>query len=260
MSLSTDNTDVLWSRVFKQLAWAVLNTLQLLFALFWTAAWACVLMSLRLVGIGTDRVSPWATRCWAPMLLASAGARLTVEGGEGIDWSKPYLLVSNHQSMVDVCVLYLAIPAPLRFVLKAEMRKVPFIGWYARMAGMLFLDRDSLRAGALVRRNAADTLGQGHSLCLFPEGTRSRSGALAHFKSGLLQAAVDARVPVVPIALDGCGKVLPPGGWFRLRPGPIRVRIGAPIPVVDVDGRLLDRQALTHRAHEAVRIMLEPRI
>lgn len=102
-------------------------------------------------------------------------------------------------------------------------------------------------------------LAAGHSLCLFPEGTRSRTGELAPFKAGLLQAAIDAGVTVVPVALDGCGKVLPPQGLFRVRPGIIRVRIGAPIDPLR-PGDTLDRQALTRRAHDAVRAMLEPRI
>jgi 1-acyl-sn-glycerol-3-phosphate acyltransferase len=67
-------------------------------------------------------------------------------------------------------------------------------------------------------------------------------------------------VPVVPVAIDGCGKVLPVQGMFRARPGTIRVRIGAPIPTHDEAGVLLDRQDLTQRAHESVRLMLEPRI
>jgi 1-acyl-sn-glycerol-3-phosphate acyltransferase len=260
MSTSTDNMDVQSSRTSGNLAWSVLNVLQLVYTLIWTAGWITVALLLRVLGVSSERVLRMAARCWAPGLLAGGNIKLLVEGGEGIDWTRPHLLVSNHQSVIDICVLYMAVPAPLRFLLKAEMLKVPFVNWYAQGTGMLFLDRDSRRAGALVRRKAAALLGQGQSLCLFPEGTRSRTGALAPFKAGLLQAAIDAGVPVVPVAIDGCGKVLPVHGMFRARPGTIRVRIGAPIAPLDEDGVLLDRQALTQRAHEAVRLMLEPRL
>lgn len=260
MSLSTDNMDVQSSPASGHLAWSALNALQLAFTLTWTAGWISLALLLRALGTAPEVVLRMAARCWAPGLVRGAGARLVVEGGRDIDWSRPHLLVSNHQSVIDICVLYMAVPAPLRFLLKDEMLKVPFVNWYAKATGMLFLDRDSRRAGALVRRQAAALLGRGQNLCLFPEGTRSRTGALAPFKAGLLQAAIDAGVPVVPVAIDGCGKVLPAQGLFRVRPGTIRVRIGAPIPVRDEAGMLLDRQALTRRAHESVRTLLEPRL
>jgi len=260
MSLSTDNMGVQSSRACGNLAWSVLNALQLAFTLAWTAGWISLALLLRALGTGPEVVLRMAARCWAPGLVRGAGAQLVVEGGRDIDWSRPHLLVSNHQSVIDICVLYMAVPAPLRFLLKAEMLKVPFVNWYAKATGMLFLDRDSRRAGALVRRQAAALLGRGQNLCLFRRSTRSRTGALAPFKAGLLQAAIDAGVPVVPVAIDGCGKVLPAQGLFRVRPGPIRVRIGAPIPVRDEAGMLLDRQALTRRAHESVRTLLEPRL
>jgi len=252
--------DVQSSRTAGNLAWTVLNALQLVYTLIWTAGWTTVALLLRALGVSTERVLRMAARCWAPGLLAGGNIKLVIEGGQDIDWTRPQLLVSNHQSVIDICVLYMAVPVPLRFLLKAEMLKVPFVNWYAKATGMLFLDRDSRRAGALVRRQAAVLLGKGQTLCLFPEGTRSRSGALAPFKAGLLQAAIDAGVPVVPVAIDGCGKVLPVQGMFRARPGTIRVRLGAPIPTRNADGVLLDRQDLTRRAHESVRIMLEPRL
>lgn len=260
MRLSTDNMDVQSSPASGHLAWSALNALQLAFTLTWTAGWISLALLLRALGTAPEVVLRMAARCWAPGLVRGAGARLVVEGGRDIDWSRPHLLVSNHQSVIDICVLYMAVPAPLRFLLKDEMLKVPFVNWYAKATGMLFLDRDSRRAGALVRRQAAALLGRGQNLCLFPEGTRSRSGALAPFKAGLLQAAIDAGVPVVPVAIDGCGKVLPAQGLFRVRPGAIRVRIGAPIPVRDEAGVLLDRQTLTQRAHASVRSLLEPRL
>lgn len=236
-------------------AWGAWNLLQLAFTLVFTAAGIGYALLLLALGCRPERVLRMGGTWWGPVLLAGAGARLVVEGRENVDFSRTHLFVSNHQSVIDICALFVALPVPLRFLLKQEMLKVPFVNWYARATGMLFLDRDSRRAGAMVRRQAAAALAQGRNLCLFPEGTRSRSGALAGFKAGLLQAAIDAGTAVVPVAIDGAGKVLPVQGLFRVRPGIIRVRIGAPIEVAG-----LDRQELTRRAHEAVRTMLEPRI
>lgn len=242
----------------SRMAWAVWNTLQLLFTLAFTGLGIVVALGLLLLA-GPRLPLRMGARVWAPVLMFGAGVRFEVEGQERVDWSRNHLFVSNHQSIIDICALFAALPVPLRFLLKDEMLQVPFVNWYARATGMLFLDRDSRRAGAMVRRQAAALLRQGQDLCLFPEGTRSRSGELAEFKAGLLQAAIDAGVEVVPVALDGAGKVLPSSSLFRVRPGVIRVRIGTPINVNGADGPL-DRQQLTQRAHQAVRAMLEPRI
>ncbi|MET0289024.1 MAG: lysophospholipid acyltransferase family protein [Pseudoxanthomonas sp.] len=259
MQTRTDNLNATGAWTPARVAWQVLNLLQLAYTLVWTAAWITVALLLLVVTRRPEVSLRMAARCWAPGLLVAGNVRVVVEGRDGVDWSRPHLFVSNHQSVIDICALYMAVPVPLRFLLKDEMLKVPFVNWYAQATGMLFLDRDSRRAGALVRRQAAQVLRKGQDLCLFPEGTRSRSGELAPFKAGLLQAAIDAGVDVVPVALDGAGKVLPVEGMFRARPGVIRVRLGKPIPVMTESGPLT-RQQLTDQAHAAVRAMLEPRI
>ncbi|HRO27565.1 MAG TPA: lysophospholipid acyltransferase family protein, partial [Luteimonas sp.] len=227
--------------------WRLCNLLQFVATLAWTAGWIVLALLLRPFWGAQARLPlRMAARCWAPGLLAVGGARLRVEGADGIDWSKPYLFVSNHQSVIDICALFRAIPVPLRFLLKEEMKQVPLLGTYAKATGMPFIVRDSARAGALFRREAAAMLAGGRSLCLFPEGTRSRSDAMGPFKSGALQPAIDAGVAVVPVALHGAGRVLPPLGFFRARPGTIRLRFGTPLPTRE-DDRPLSRQALAER-------------
>lgn len=98
MSLSTDNMDVQSSPASGHLAWSALNALQLAFTLTWTAGWISLALLLRALGTAPEVVLRMAARCWAPGLVRGAGARLVVEGGRDIDWSRPHLLVSNHQS------------------------------------------------------------------------------------------------------------------------------------------------------------------
>ena len=237
-------------------AWRLYNLLQFAFTLAWTAGWITLALALRPFSGPQARLPlRMASRCWAPGLLFGAGARLRVEGGERVDWSRPCLFVANHQSVIDICALFRAIPVPLRFLLKEEMKRVPFVGWYARATGMLFIVRENARAGALFRRQAAALLAGGQSLCLFPEGTRSRDGQVAPFKGGSLQAAIDAGVQVVPVALQGAGDVLPVEGFFRVRPGTIRVGFGRPLPVRE-DGVPVPRQVLADRARDEVLAML----
>lgn len=234
-----------------------LNALEFLFTLLWTAGWISVSLILQAVSRRRDLALSMARTRWAPGLVGPAGG-LTVQGADAIDWSRPYLVVANHESLLDICVLFMAVPVPLRFLLKEEMRRVPCIAGYARATGMLFISRDDRRAGPQLRRQVAGVLGAGQALCLFPEGTRSRDGRLGDFKSGSFQAAIDAGVEVLPIALHGTGSVLPATGFFRVRRGPMRATVGTPIPVGGLAGAA-GRQALAREAHDAVAAMLGTR-
>ncbi|HET6435214.1 MAG TPA: lysophospholipid acyltransferase family protein [Xanthomonadaceae bacterium] len=220
-----------------------------MFTLAWTAGWISLASLVRLVTRGQRWPLRMASRCWAPGLLGGAGARLEVEGADAIDWSRPLVLVANHQSVIDACALFRAVPVPLRFVLKQEMARMPFVGWYARQMGMLFIERGSARSSPQRLRAAVALVRGGATLCAFPEGTRSRDGSVGPFKGGLFQVAIAAGVPVVPVALQGSGAVLPTAG-FRVRPGTIRVRFGTPIATDGLAAE--DRNALARRAREAV--------
>ncbi|GGJ96577.1 1-acyl-sn-glycerol-3-phosphate acyltransferase [Luteimonas terricola] len=254
MQQRVDNMDVA-EPAAQRLAWGLHNALGFVFMVAWTVGWICLALLLLLVTRRRDLALRMAARCWAPALLAGTAARLVVEGADAIDWSRPRLLVSNHQSIIDICALFRAVPVPLHFLLKREMTRVPFVGWYARACGMLFIERDNPRAGARLRREAAALLREGSTLCLFPEGTRSRTGVVAPFKGGTFQSAIDAGVDVLPVAIDGAGAVLPAGG-FRARPGVIRVRFGTPLPTSGCGSGAGARQALADAAHASVVALL----
>jgi 1-acyl-sn-glycerol-3-phosphate acyltransferase len=238
------------------LAWKAFNAAQFAFTLAWTAAW--ISLALLVYAVTGSRRPPlrMASTCWAPGLLWGAGTRLQVEGRERIDWSRNYVFVANHQSTIDICALFRAVPVPLHFLLKQEMTRVPFVGWYARAMGMVFIERGNRRAATAFLRQSAELVRSGASLCIFPEGTRSRSGAVAEFKSGAFQAAIDAGADVVPVALEGSGAVLHPDGFFCVRPGTIRIRFGTALPTRTTTGAAVDRQALAAQAQAAVLDML----
>ena len=238
----------------RRAAWIAYNAVQLVFTLAWTAGWICLALLLRLV---RDERLPlrMAARCWAPGLLGGAGARLQVEGLERVDWTQPLVLVCNHQSVIDACALFRAVPTPLRFVLKEEMTRVPFVGWYARRMGMVFIERGSARSSPQRLRDAVSLVRSGAQLCAFPEGTRSRDGSVGPFKGGVLQVAIAAGVPVVPVAISGSGAVLPAAG-FRVRPGVIRLRFGSPIATAGL--AVEDRNVLARQARDAVIDLLHP--
>lgn len=234
-------------------AWLAWNTLQLIYTIAWTAG--CIMLALLVLLLcGGRRRIPlrMASRLWAPGLMFGAGATLRVEGLERVDFSRPHVFVANHQSIIDICALFRALPVPVRFVIKQELAKVPFIGWYARAMGMVFIERGHAREATERLHAVVSLVRAGESLCAFPEGTRSRDGSVRPFKGGAFQVALQAGVPVVPIAIDGSGAVLPASG-FRVRPGTITLRIGEPIPTAGLHSG--DRHALAQRAHAAVAAM-----
>jgi 1-acyl-sn-glycerol-3-phosphate acyltransferase len=231
-----------------RIGWAGLNTLQAVFTIAVTVAGFPVALLLGLLS-GPRLPLRMAAWYWAPLLFLGAGARLRVEGAERVDWSRPQVLVANHASMMDIPALFRAVPVPLRFVLKREIARVPFVGWYARLMGMAFIDRGNARDAKRRLADAAERLRGAATFAAFPEGTRSKDGTVGAFKGGALQLAIEAGVPVLPVAIQGAGRVLPPTG-FSVRPGEIVVRFGDPIETTGLAPQ--DRNALARRAREAV--------
>lgn len=229
-------------------SWAAFNALQLVFTLAWTAGWILVALLVLLVTRSRRVPLRMAARCWAPGLLRGSGAKLVVRGLDRIDWSRPHVIVANHQSMIDICALFRATPVPLQFLLKQELSKVPFVGAYAKAMGMIFVDRGSAREATKRMREAAELVKNGATLCVFPEGTRSRDGEVLPFKSGAFQVALDAGADVVPVAIEGSGKVLSLGAVFRVRPGTITLTFGTPLRTSEI----ADRQALAQQARDSV--------
>lgn len=239
-----------------RLGWSLVNSLQLLFTLAWTAG--CITLALVVRALLRDARVPlrMASWLWAPGLLGGAGAKVIVEGADRVDWSKPYVLVATHASVIDICALFRAVPVPLRFMLKHEMTGVPFVGWYAKATGMCFIEREGSRASMVKSLRAATAIVKSQqTLCIFPEGTRNRDGVVGPFKPGAFQVALAAGVQVVPVAMSGSGAILPPYG-FRVRPGTIRVRFGAPIDLpAGAAAEVRDRLAV--QAREAVVAMMD---
>ncbi|HET7930972.1 MAG TPA: lysophospholipid acyltransferase family protein [Rhodanobacteraceae bacterium] len=234
--------------------WRAWNTLQLIYTIAWTAGCITLALLVLLVTFGHRHIPlRMAARLWAPGLMWGAGAKLRVDGIERVDFSQPHVFVANHQSIIDICALFRALPVPVRFVIKQELAKVPFIGWYARAMGMIFIERGHAREAATRLHGVVALVRGGDSLCAFPEGTRSRDGTVGPFKGGAFQVALQAGVPVVPIAISGSGKVLPASG-FKVRPGTIRVSIGEPIQTTGLHAG--DRHALAQQARAAVAAML----
>lgn len=211
-------------------AYGVLNALQALFVVFWTALWTSLAAVAMVLTLRRDLPLAMARTIWAPGLLKGAGTRFEVAPLPDVDWSRPHIFVMNHQSMLDIPVAFAGLPANLRFVAKHSLKYVPFLGWYMWLTGMIFVNRSNRTAAIRSLAQAGARIRQGASILVYPEGRRTRDGRLLPFKKGPFVLALEAKVPIVPVAVDGSYNVLPPDG-FRIRPATVRLKVGEPIDV-----------------------------
>ena len=135
--------------------WLPVNLLQFVLAVSWTAGCIVIALVVRLFA-GDTRISLGMARwLWAPVMMRIGGYSYEVTGGDEIDWSRPHFFASNHQSLLDIVLLFRILPVNLHFVVKQELAKVPFLAWYIRAMGMIFVDRaNRTRAQHSVQRTA----------------------------------------------------------------------------------------------------------
>jgi 1-acyl-sn-glycerol-3-phosphate acyltransferase len=169
------------------------------------------------------------SQLWTWLIVRFSGIRLTVDGLDHLDAKRQYLFIVNHQSNFDIPVLVQALPQfQLRWIAKKELLWIPFFGWAMWAGKHVTLDRadalDALKSLKIAQRRIA----AGISVVVFPEGTRSTDGKLLPFKRGGFLLALKTRTPIVPVTINGTGKLLARGQW-RVHPGAINVTISAPI-------------------------------
>jgi 1-acyl-sn-glycerol-3-phosphate acyltransferase len=197
-------------------------------------------------------VYDWGTSDWSRWILRGAGTPLMIEGRERIP-PGPVVYASNHSSMFDIWALSAGMPGSIRFVAKQELARIPLLGPAMLAAGHVTIDRTNRSRAMDAYAEAARRIHErGVSTVVFPEGTRSRTGDLLPFKNAPFGLAIAAQVPLVPIYVHDTFRILPKGAW-RLRPTPIRIMVGEPIPTTGLT--LQDREALRQRAHEAIAAM-----
>jgi 1-acyl-sn-glycerol-3-phosphate acyltransferase len=157
-----------------------------------------------------------------------AGIRVRFDGLERILDARNTVLMPNHASNLDAAILFGLIPVPFKAVVKRELYRFPFVHYCLRFAGFIDVDRSVPREARSAIARAAASLQAGSAFIIFPEGTRSDSGALGDFKKGAFVVAIEARSRIVPAAIQGAAQLMPKGG-FRIRPGTVRVRLLDPV-------------------------------
>jgi len=165
-------------------------------------------------------------------VVERARIQLTVSGTEQVPVDRAFIYMSNHQSHIDIPVLYATVPSStLRMVAKTELFRVPLFGHAMRLGNMIEVNRADRKRAVESLRRAAQLIADGVSVWIAPEGSRSRTGALGPLKKGGFHLACDTGTPIVPVAISGTYNVLPPDTTSMAHDVPVHVRFGAPIPV-----------------------------
>lgn len=230
--------------------WPLINLAQLLFTFVYSALCISAAAVVTVLSFSQNIALIMARRVWSPPILHGSGAKLKLEPLPDIDWKQPHVLVMNHQSMVDIPAAFYALPVNIRFVAKEQLKWVPFIGWYVWLTGMVFVDRSNRHKAVASLARAGERIRRGATILAFPEGTRSPDGRVMPFKKGPFMVALAAGVPIIPIAIDGSGKVSGKRRVWRLRPAVVRMKVGQPIPTAGLTAD--DRDRLIQQVRAAV--------
>lgn len=176
----------------------------------------------------SGRKQHWCAQIWCRMIANTALAPVRVHGLENICLSQSYVFLSTHQSLMDIPAMLGYLPVQLRIAAKKSLFKIPFMGWHLWRAGHIPIDRSSTENAIESMRRAEKQIQNGVCAFVFPEGTRSRDGALHEFKKGGFKLALQVGASVVPITIIGSRQVLPKGSII-FRAGPIEMYIDKPI-------------------------------
>ena len=159
-----------------------------------------------------------------------------VIGLENIDPKKAYVMVLNHNSMVDIMSIY-NLPLVFKWVSKKEVYRIPIVGQLLFAHGDIVINRASTKeAMQLVHTRGLEWLKKGACVSIFPEGTRSKDGEIHNFKSGAFILAKEAGVPILPIVLDGTNTMVR-NGWLMNWRNKITIRVLPPVSAEDVQNR-----------------------
>ena len=197
-----------------------------------------------------SRFNNGVLRLWAKIILLAAGVKLQIEGAENLAREESYIVVANHQSLMDIPVLACGLPVPIRFIAKKELFKIPVLGWGMKAAGMLEIDRSNQKQSFGTLKKAEQVVRSHHlSILAFPEGTRSEDGKIHNFKKGPFILAINTGLSIIPVSVSGTRKIIPKG-IIRIKPGRVRIQIHSPVSVADLN--LSDRNRLVSETQKMI--------
>jgi 1-acyl-sn-glycerol-3-phosphate acyltransferase len=179
-------------------------------------------------------VYPWAlfgARAW----LLLCGVKVRVRGLEHLDSRQPYVFISNHRSYLDTATLFYYTGRRIGILAKKELLKVPILGYGMGYVNIMAIDRRSRESAIRTVRAATERIQSGISFGVFAEGTRALPGQLLPFKKGAFYMAIEAGVPVVPVAMKNTDQLMGKGTG-EARPGTIEMVLMPPVETAGLSG------------------------
>lgn len=209
----------------------------------------CGIFAVILATVGLGKPADFMGVIWARLNAWATPMRVRVSGRKNVDSEQSYVVVSNHQSYFDIFVLYGYLGIPFRWVMKIELRKVPFLGMACEKIGHIFIDRSTPQRAIDTINEARDRITGGVSVLFFPEGTRRGLKPVGFFKKGAFRFALEMNIPLLPVTVKNTGAIQPPK-TLELHPGTAELIIHEPI---SVEGYSTDTmQQLMDHAREVI--------
>ncbi len=187
---------------------------------------------------------------WAHLVLIISGVRVQLFNAEVLDPNQSYVFAANHRSAYDIPALLFKLPIQFRWLAKEAYFKIPLFGWAMKRTGYIPINRSNPKQAYQSLRQAAQKVNEGTSIIIFPEGTRQKTDQLGEFKKGGFVLALKSKKPIVPVAIQGSGRVLSKGE-YRIKPGTITLVLGNPIPT-ECYSRKKDADILIQKVREAI--------
>jgi 1-acyl-sn-glycerol-3-phosphate acyltransferase len=229
------------------------TTVIIIWVLLMTAYMAPMVLLFSLLGLN-GRTGHRIGQLWARSILLGSGIRVTVRGLKRISPDRPYIYMSNHQSNFDIPVLLGCLPVQFRWLAKAELFKIPIFGSSMRRCGYISIDRSDRRQAIRSLKRAGETIRGGVSVMIFPEGTRSRDGAIQSFKKGGFVLALEAGVPIVPLVIHKTFAIMSKDS-LRISPRDVVLEILEPIDSSVYSYK--QKEALMDRVRQRIREAFE---
>ncbi len=194
-----------------------------------------VLAALFAIFVSPRAGSLWGM-VWARITCWLTPVRLKVQGKENITPGQSYVVAANHQTGFDIFILYGYLGIDFKWIMKKELRRIPFIGYASEKVGHIFIDRSSPRAALNTLQEAKRKLEGGASVVIFPEGTRSKGPQMHPFKRGAFKLAFELDLPILPVTIVDSWRIKREG-FFNIMPGKAALIVHPPINIRDYKER-----------------------
>ena len=196
-------------------------------------------------------------RMWARLNMAVSFMKRNIVGAEKLDPNQSYVVVANHQSLVDIYVLYGHLNMDFKWVMKKELRAVPVLGMACEMMGHILVDRSNTELALKSINGAREHIKDGVCVVFFAEGTRSRDGELKPFKKGAFRLALELGLPILPVTIHNTRLILP-SDTTEIVPGTVTMEYSDPIPTAGMT--VDDVDVLSSQTRDVIAHALEERV